>query len=248
MTLPVEKKFKPIIGCEMWICENNTHKRLRSSRGRHIIVLAKNHCGYENLLQLINYAWSDGFYYHPQISHTQLASHRAGLIVCSACLGSEIASAILSDNIKEAKDLILWYKKTFGGDYYLELQRFPSTTLSGFQAEIYANRDKVNEQLIRFGKKFGIKLVATNDVHFTPLKDAGTHKLLIMKALNLSIEEADEWYGYSRQEWLKTSAEMYELFQDIPEALANTKEILDKVEFYSVDRPPMFPKFPLTEG
>lgn len=245
-----DKKFKPIIGCEMWVVkEDTTEKNSRFKFvGDHLTVLAKNLCGYKNLIQLVSDSWTKGFYMKPRTNHAKLAMHHEGLIVCSGCLGSEVARAILSDNFEEAEQLILWYREIFGDDYYLELQRCLTSSDCGILIEKNANHAKVNEHLIRLGRKHGIQLIATNDVHFASQEDAESHKRLVMAALNRPIEEAEKWYGYTGQEWLKSSSEMYELFQDIPETIEITKEILDKVEFYSIEHPPMLPKFPLPEG
>lgn len=247
---PEDKKFKPIIGCEMWVVKDDAPGKYRRFKyvGSHLTVLAKNLCGYTNLIQLVSASWREGFYVKPRTNHAKLAQHHEGLIVCSGCLGSEVAEAILSDNFEEAERLIIWYKETFGDDYYLELQRCSASSDCVNQIEINTNHAKVNEHLIRLGRTYGIKLVATNDVHFAAQEDAESHKRLVMIAMNRPIEEAEKWYGYTGQEWLKSSAEMYSLFQDIPEAIENTKEILDKVEFYSIEQPPMFPKVPLPEG
>ena len=245
-----DKKFKPIIGCEMWVVKEDAPDKYRRFKyvGSHLTVLAKNQCGYKNLIQLVSDSWIEGFYVNPRTNHTKLAMHHEGLIVCSGCLGSEVAQAILSDNFEEAERLIRWYKETFGDDYYLELQRGSSSSDCVIQNELNANHAKVNDHLIRLGRKYGVKLIATNDVHFAAQEDAESHKRLVMTALNRPIEEAEKWYGYTGQEWLKSSAEMYELFQDIPEAIKNTKEIFDKVEYYSITHSQMLPKFPLPEG
>ncbi|MDE6533264.1 MAG: DNA polymerase III subunit alpha [Muribaculaceae bacterium] len=238
---PDEEKFKPILGCEMYVArERLTDKKDKSDNGYHLIVLAKNEKGYHNLIKLVSKAWTDGYYYKPRTDREELAKHKEGLIICSACLGGEVPQFIMHDDIKSAEERILWYKETFGDDYYLELQRH-QTFKENSNRDVYPVQVKVNEVLVEMARKHGIKLVATNDVHFTFENDAEAHDRLICVSMQKRFSEPR--MHYTKQEWLKSPEEMNAIFSDIPEALANTCEILDKVEFYSIDHGPIMPNF-----
>lgn len=239
--------FKPIFGCEMYVANESllSHTDKRDT-GRHLIVLAKNEVGYHNLVKIVSRAWVDGFYSHPRTDKADLAAHAEGLIVCSACLGGEIPKLITAGRIDEAERQILWYKETFGEDYYLELQRHKATVPRA-NHEVYPLQQEVNAVLIEMARKHGIKLVATNDVHFTNAEDAEAHDRLICVSTGRDLNDPTRML-YTKQEWMKTTAEMNELFADVPEALANTVEVLDKVEMYSIDHKPILPNFPLPDG
>jgi len=240
-SLPDDGKFKPIIGCEMYVArEKMTDKKDKSDNGYHLIVLAKNLKGYHNLVKLVSKAWTDGYYYKPRTDRDELAAHHEGLIVCSACLGGEVPQFIMHDELEQAEKRIKWYKETFGDDYYLELQRH-QTFKPNANRDVYVEQCKVNERLIEYAHKYDIKLVATNDVHFTNEDDAEAHDRLICVSMQKRYSEPR--LHYTKQEWLKTPEEMYEIFKDIPEALENTQEILDKVEFYTINHPPIMPFF-----
>ncbi|MDE7495566.1 MAG: PHP domain-containing protein, partial [Muribaculaceae bacterium] len=244
--LPDDQKFKPIIGCEMYVArESMTEKKDKRDNGRHLIVLAKNEKGYHNLVKLVSKAFTDGYYYHPRTDRSELEKHREGLIVCSACLGGEVPQFIMQDDIKSAEERILWYKSVFGDDYYIELQRH-ETHKENANYEVYPEQVKVNTVLIELARKHNIKVVATNDVHFTYEDDAEAHDRLICVSMQKSF--AEPRLHYTKQEWLKSPQEMYDIFRDIPEALENTQEILDKVEFYSIDHPPIMPNFEIPES
>ena len=176
---PDEEKFKPILGCEMYVArEKMTDRKDKSDNGYHLIVLAKNSQGYHNLIKLVSKAWTDGYYYKPRTDREQLALHHEGLIVCSACLGGEVPQFIIHDDLQAAEERILWYKQTFGDDYYLELQRH-QTFKENSNREIFPLQQKVNKVLLEMAKKHNIKVIATNDVHFTFEDDAEAHDRLI---------------------------------------------------------------------
>ena len=235
------EKFKPILGCEMYVARDRmTDKKDKSDNGYHLIVLAKNLKGYHNLVKLVSHAWTEGYYYKPRTDCADLEAYKEGLIVCSACLGGEVPQFILHDQIDQAEERILWYKSVFGDDYYLELQRH-QTFKENANREVYPEQCKVNDALLGFAKKHGIKVVCTNDVHFTNEEDAEAHDRLICVSLQKSFYEPR--LHYTKQEWLKTPEEMSEIFKDIPEALSTTEEILDKVEFYSINHAPIMPFF-----
>jgi DNA polymerase-3 subunit alpha len=239
--------FKPIFGCEMYVANESLHTHTdKKDTGRHLVVLAKNEKGYHNLIKLVSEAWTDGFYSHPRTDKAALESHAEGLIVCSACLGGEIPRLIQAGQIDEAERQVLWFKKTFGEDYYLELQRHKATVQRA-NHNVYPLQQDVNKVLIEFSKKHNIKLVATNDVHFVNEDDAEAHDRLICVSTGKNLDDPTRML-YTKQEWMKTTAEMNELFADVPEALANTVDILDKVETYTIDHKPILPNFPLPDG
>lgn len=243
---PDEEKFKPILGCEMYVAAGKlTEKKDKRDNGYHLIVLAKNNKGYHNLIKLVSKAWTEGYYYKPRTDREELKAHHEGLIVCSACLGGEVPQFIMQGDIEAAEQRVLWYKEVFGEDYYLELQRH-QTFKENANRDVYPEQVKVNEVLMGFAKKHGIKLVATNDVHFVEEDDAEAHDRLICVSMNKSFYEPR--MHYTKQEWLKTPEQMQKIFADVPEALANTNEILDKVEFYSIDHAPIMPNFAIPES
>ncbi|MBR5898552.1 MAG: DNA polymerase III subunit alpha [Muribaculaceae bacterium] len=241
-----KKLFKPIFGCEMYVANKSRFETTdKNDRGRHLVVLAKNEKGYRNLIKIVSNAWTEGFYSHPRTDKDDLAKYHEGLIVCSACLGGEIPRLIQAGDIEEAEKVALWFKETFGEDYYIELQRHKATVPRA-NHEVYRVQEMVNTELIKIAEKLDIKLVCTNDVHFVNEEDAEAHDHLICVSTGKFLD--DERMLYSKQEWMKTQAEMNAVFGDIPQALSNTLEILDKVEFYTIDHGPVLPNFPLPDG
>lgn len=236
------KDFRLIIGCEMYVANGDLHERSdKRDTGRHLVVLAKNETGYKNLIKLVSKAWTEGFYSHPRTDKKELAEHREGLIVASACLGGEIPKLIAHGNIEQAEQAVQWWKEIFGDDYYIELQRH-RTDKPGGNTSTYPIQERVNPELIRIARKFGIKLIATNDVHFVNEEDAEAHDRLICVSTNNYLSDPDRM-RYTKQEWMKSQQEMNDIFSDIPEALENTLEIVKKVEHYSIDHGPIMPFF-----
>ena len=237
------KLFKPIIGCEMYVA----HRRLTDKDGKqdqsgyHLIVLAKNLKGYHNLIKLVSKAWTDGFYMRPRTDRVELEKYHEGLIVCSACLGGEVPRRITAGQFAEAEEAVRWYKDLFGNDYYLELQRHKATVPRA-NHETYKLQEVVNKKLIELAKKYNVKLVCTNDVHFVDEENAEAHDRLICLSTGKDLDDPHRML-YSKQEWMKTREEMNALFADVPEALSNTCEICDSVEFYSIDHAPIMPTF-----
>ena len=237
--------IKPILGCETYVAERTINdKRDKVDRsGYHLILLAKNKTGYKNLVKLISIANNEGFYYKPRIDKNLLKKYSEGLIVSSSCLGGEIPSLLMNNNIKDAEDVIQWYKNIFGEDYYLELQRHPSE-FQQQREEVYDKQVQVNKLIVPLAKKYGIKIIATNDVHFTNAEDADAHDLLICLNTGKDVDDPNRM-RYTKQEWFKTQKEMNGLFGDIPEALANTAEIVEKIEDYELNSDPIMPIFPI---
>ncbi len=240
--------IKPIIGCEMYLAHGSrfdkSDKKDRS--GYHLVVLAKNLTGYKNLIKLVSYAWTEGFYYTSRIDKELLKKYSEGLIVSSACIGGEIPKTAITKGKDEAEKLVLEYKEIFGDDFYLELQRHPSGDPAK-DREVYENEKIANEILLDLAKKHDVKVIATNDVHFINGEDAEPHDRLICLNTGKDVDDPNRM-SYTKQEYFKTTEEMSELFSDIPEAIENTREIADKVEEYELDREPLMPDFPLPEG
>ncbi len=240
------KDFRLIIGCEMYVANKSLHEQTdKRDTGRHLIVLAKNEKGYKNLIKLVSKAWTEGFYSHPRTDKQELAEHREGLIIASACLGGELPRLISAGDIKEAERSAQWWKDTFGDDYYIELQRH-RTTAPGGNTSTYETQQRVNPELLRIARKLNIKIIATNDVHFVNEEDAEAHDRLICVSTNNYLTDPNRM-RYTKQEWLKTQAEMNDIFSDLPESLENTLEILNKVEHYSIDHEPIMPFFAIPE-
>lgn len=237
--------IKPILGCETYVAtrslDDRTGKEDRS--GDHLILIAKNKAGYRNLVKLATLASMEGFYYKPRIDKAVLEQYSEGLIVTSACLGGEIPTLLAEGRIKEAENAIAWFKTVFRDDFYMEVQRHPSE-IPEQRREVYDRQVVVNERILRLGREFGVKVIATNDVHFTDAEDADAHDLLICLNTGKDIDDPNRM-RYTKQEWFKTTAEMNELFSDLPETLANTAEVSGKVEDYILDADPIMPVFPI---
>ena len=243
--------FKPIFGCEMYVAHHHKEDRNKEAgdgSGYHLIVLAKNYQGYKNLTQLVSRSWVDGYYYRPRTDRDDLEKYHEGLIVCSACLGGEIPQKIMKGDISAAREAVEWYHRLFGDDFYLELQRHEVTdpTLRA-NREVFPWQQKVNQVLQSFSKEYGIKLICTNDCHFEDKETAEAHDHLLCLSTGKDLDDPSRMV-YTKQEWFKTREEMNVVFADIPEALRNTTEILDKVELYSIDHGPIMPCFPIPES
>ena len=243
--------FKPIFGCEMYVARRGDMMLKEGKEdlgGYHLIVLAKNEHGYKNLIKLVSNSWVDGFYNRPRTDHKQLEKYHEDLIVCSACIAGEVPAKILKGDIEGARKAIEWHKNLWGDDYYLELQRHEVT-----DPNIRANREtfplqqQANKVLIELAKEYGVKLVCTNDSHFVDKENAEAHDHLLCLATGKDLDDPTRML-YSKQEWFKTQQEMNDIFSDVPEALANTVEILNKVETYCLDADPIMPFFPIPES
>ena len=243
--------FKPIFGCEMYVSRHGS-KSLRRGKedqsGYHLIVLAKNYQGYKNLIKLVSNSWVDGYYMRPRTDREDLERYHEGLIVCSACLAGEVPRKISKGDMAGAREAIEWYHNLFGDDYYLELMRHevkdPTVRAN---RETFKEQEPVNQELIKLSREYGIKLVCTNDVHFVDEENAEAHDHLLCLSTGKELDDPTRML-YSKQEWFKTREEMNAIFSDVPEALSNTLEILDKVEVYSLDHDPIMPFFPIPES
>lgn len=242
-----QRIFKPIIGCEMYVARRTMADKegRQDQSGYHLVVLAKNKKGYHNLIKLVSHAWTDGYYMRPRTDRNELEKYHEGLIVATACLGGEVPRRIANDQFEEAEEAIRWYKNLFGDDFYLELQRHRATAERA-NHECHPLQMKVNKHLVEYSQKFGIKLICTNDVHFVDEDNAEAHDRLICLSTGKDLNDPSRML-YTKQEWMKTRQEMNEVFADIPEALTNTLEILDKVEHYSIDHAPIMPTFLIPE-
>ena len=240
--------FKPIFGCEMY-CARRGDKSLREgkidSSGWHLIVLAKNEVGYRNLIKLVSRSWVDGYYMRPRTDHKDLATYHEGLIISSACIGGEVPRKILAGNIEEAEKTIEWFKSIWGEDYYIEIQRHEvKDPRQRANRETYELQKKVNPILIDLAARHGVKVIATNDSHFVDEDNAEAHDHLLCLSTGKDLDDPTRML-YTKQEWFKTREEMNEVFADMPEILANTCEILDKVETYNLESDPIMPFFPI---
>ena len=242
--------FKPIFGCEMYVARRgdmNLKDQKEDLGGYHLIVLAKNANGYKNLIKLVSNSWVDGFYNRPRTDHKQLEKYHEDLIVCSACIAGEVPAKILKGDIAGARESIEWHKKLWGDDYYLELQRHEVTDpTQRANRETFPLQQQANKVLIELAREYGIKLICTNDAHFVDKENAEAHDHLLCLSTGKDLDDPTRML-YSKQEWFKTRQEMNDIFSDVPEALSNTLEILDKVEIYSLDNDPIMPFFPIPE-
>ena len=245
-----KEPFKPIFGCEMYVARRTKADRVKEkgdAGGYHLIVLAKNYHGYKNLIKLVSRAWVDGFYSKPRTDRADLEKYHEDLIVCSACIAGEVPAKILKGDIPGAREAIEWYKSIFGDDYYLELQRHEvKDPNQRANRETFPLQQRANKELIKLAKEYGIKVVCTNDCHFVDQENAEAHDHLLCLSTGKELNDPTRML-YSKQEWFKTREEMNEIFADVPEALSNTLEILDKVETYSIDHSPIMPFFPIPE-
>ena len=243
--------FKPIFGCEMYVAHHRKESKSASDgdkSGYHLIVLAKNFKGYKNLIKLVSRAWVDGFYFKPRTDRGDLEKYHEGLIICSACIAGEVPAKILNGDIEGAREAIEWYRRAFGEDYYLEIQRHEvKDPHQRANRETFPLQQRANKVILELAKEYGIKVVCTNDCHFEDQDTAEAHDHLLCLSTNKKLDDPSRML-YTKQEWFKTRAEMNDVFSDVPEALTNTLDILNKVEIYSIDHGPIMPFFPIPES
>lgn len=230
---------KPIIGCEIYVSKGD-HK-VKEKGYYHLILLAKNYNGYKNLMKIVSTGHIEGMYYKPRVSLEVIEKYHEDIICSSACMAGEIPRMILDGNIAGAEKAIEWHKRVFKDDYYLEVM-LHKTEVPGLSLEVYEKEKEYDEVIFDLAEKHGVKVIATNDVHFVRKEDGQAHDRLICLTTNAYIDDIDR-LRYTQQEYLKTEEEMAALFPDHPEVITNTLEICDKVENYTIDRGHVLPKF-----
>ena len=249
--LKVAKKYpevKPIIGCEIYVTRHYDHKlKDKDHRGYyHLILLAKNYEGYKNLMKIVSTGHIEGKYYDkPRVSHEVVEKYSEGLVCCSACIAGEIPRAVIAGDMKGAEEAVMWHKRVFGDDYYLEVQAH-KTEIPGQSLELYETQLTANEGIFALAEKTGTKVVATNDIHFVRKEDGPAHDRLICLTTNVYIDDPNR-LRYTQQEYMKSKEEMLDIFYKHPDALANTLEVAEKIESYKIDKDPILPKFDLPE-
>ncbi len=239
---PTAKEIKPIVGCEFFVCENHLDKS-RKDNGYQIVLLAKNKKGYHNLAKLSSKAYTEGFYYVPRIDKNLVEQYKDDLIVLTGNLYGEVPSKVLNIGEKQAEEALLWWKSQFGGDLYIELMRHNQE-----------DERRVNQVLIAFSEKHNIKLVATNNTYYAEQDEANAHDIL------LCVKEGEKQgtpigrgrgyrYGFPNQEYyFKSSEAMKQLFNDVPEAITNIQEVVNKIETFQLAREVLLPKFDIPEA
>lgn len=238
--------IKPIIGCEVYVARDNRKLKDRDHKTYyHLILLAKNIEGYHNLMKLVSYGYIEGMYYRPRIDHELLEQYHDNLICCSACLAGEIPRLIQNGELDKAEEAVRWHKNLFGDDYYLEVQ-LHKTEVPGLSQEVYERQSMVNKHIFEIAERNGIKVVATNDVHFVEKEDGPAHDRLICLTTNADYNDPDR-LRYTQQEYYKTEEEMALLFPEHPEVISNTLEVAGKIEYYDIDSGHILPIFPIPE-
>ncbi|MFD0796262.1 DNA polymerase III subunit alpha [Maribacter chungangensis] len=237
----VGKEITPIIGCEFFVCEDHTNKNIKDY-GYQIVLLAKNKKGYHNLAKMSSIAYTDGFYYVPRIDKKVIQQYKEDIIVLTGNLYGEVPGKVLNVGENQAEEALLWWKAQFGDDLYIEMMRHGQE-----------DEDRVNQVLLEFSKKHDVKLVATNNTYYSAKEDADAHDIL------LCVKDGEKQatpigrgrgyrYGLPNQEYyFKSQDEMKELFKDVPEAILNVQEIVDKIEPYELARDVLLPVFDIPE-
>lgn len=238
---PTGQLLKPIVGCEFFVCENHKDKS-RKDNGYQIVLLAKNKRGYHNLAKLASFAYTAGFYYVPRIDKDLILQFKEDVIALSGNLQGEVPNKILNMGESQAEEALVWWKEHFGDDFYLELMRHGQE-----------DEDRVNQTLLKFSRKYQVKVVATNNTYYEKKVDAHAHDILlcVKDGEKLSTPKGRGRgfrFGLPNQEYyFKSSDEMKTLFKDLPEAILNIQEIVDKVEIFKLNRDVLLPKFDIPE-
>ena len=239
---------KPIVGCEIYVSQHYDHKLKDNAHRKyyHLILLAKNYNGYKNLMKIVSTGHIEGMYYgKPRVSHEVVEKYHEDLVCSSACMAGEIARCILDGDMDGADRAIEWHKRVFGDDYYLEVM-YHKTEVPGLSLDVWEGQRQYVPVVFELARKHGVKVIATNDVHFVDKEDGPAHDRLICLNTGKFIDDEDRLH-YTQQEYLKSEEEMRALFPDHPEAIDNTLEVLDKIETYPIDRDHVLPKFELPE-
>ncbi|GHC46508.1 DNA polymerase III subunit alpha [Ulvibacter litoralis] len=236
-----DKALKGIVGCEFFVCEDHLNKSQKDN-GYQIVLLAKNKKGYHNLAKMASIAYTDGFYYVPRIDREVIKKYKEDIIVLSGGMYGEVSSKVLNVGENQAEEALLWWKETFGDDFYLEILRHNQE-----------DEDRVNTVLVDFAAKHQVKLVACNNTYYVAKENANAHDIL------LCVKDGEKQatpigrgrgyrYGLPNQEYyFKSQEEMKALFKDLPEAISSISEIVDKIESYSLARDVLLPKFDIPE-
>jgi len=236
-----KKGVKPIVGCEFYITPSGMDDKKDRTR-YHQVLLAKNMTGYRNLSKLSSVGFTDGMYYKPRIDKQTLAEHAEGLIATTCCIASEINQLILNEGKAEARELFEWYLEVFGDDYYIELQRHG-----------LADQNRCNEVLVKWAKEYNVKIIATNDSHYVEREDSEAHDILLALQTNADIDDpnrfrfTDDDNNLNPEFYLKTPEEMQELFSDLPEAVDNTNEIVEKVDSIDLSSELLLPHYSMPD-
>ena len=245
-----KKPFKPIIGCELYVAKHGSKEQkngVKDIKGYHLTALAKNLIGYKNLMKIVSHAWTDGFYAAPRTDRNDLEQYHEGLIALSGGFSSEVFTLAMKEDMKALDDTIKWYKQVFGCDYYLEIRRDADYDLSqDAPSGLMIEQQKVNKVLIQKSKEYGVKVVATNDVHYVNPEDLAVYNIQQCILVGKTMEEFDT--APLRFRWLTSKKFMTELFSDYPEAISNTMEIFDKIETYDIHHAPIMPPVSIPEG
>ena len=241
-------EVKPIIGCEIYVSRyDHTIKDKDHREYYHLILLAKNYNGYKNLMKIVSTGHIEGKYYDkPRVSHHVVEKYAGDLICCSACIAGEVPKNIINGNMEAAEKAVEWHKKVFGDDYYLEVQ-LHRTEVPGLSLDVYERQSISNQGIFELAEKCGVKVVATNDVHFVDKEDGPVHDRLICLTTNADIDDPKR-LRYTQQEYLKSEEEMAALFPDHPEVISNTMEVFGKVESYTIDRGHVLPIFKIEDS
>lgn len=238
---------KPIVGCEVYVSIYDHTLKDKDHKGYyHLILLAKNYNGYKNLMKIVSTGHIEGMYYKPRVSHEVVEKYAQDIICCSACIAGEVPRAIINGDMDAAEKAVEWHKKVFGEDYYLEVQ-LHRTEIPGQSQEVYDRQVIANKGIFELAEKYGVKVVASNDVHFVLKEDGPAHDRLICLTTNSYLTDADRM-RYTQQEYLKSAEEMADLFPGHPEVISNTLEVCDKIESYKIDRDHVLPLFRIDEA
>jgi DNA polymerase-3 subunit alpha len=256
----LKQGIKPILGMEGYITSGDLHDRPERTtlQNYHLLILAKNIEGYNNLMKLSSIAHLEGFYYRPRFDRETLKKYSKGLIVTSACPAGEVGQSLINDNYKEAKKIVEWYQDVFKDDYYLEMQRHESekwidkaatTELKNLVSELSVNENKWNEGILKLSRELGVPIVATNDAHYIKQEDALAQDALVCVATGKNMSETKRMrYIDTQTYYVRSPKEMELLFSDLPDALENTVKIADKCNLEIKLGVWSFPKFPLPRG
>lgn len=239
--VPSAKEIKAIVGCEFYVCENHKDKS-RKDNGYQIVFLAKNKKGYHNLAKMSSLAYTQGFYYVPRIDREIVKKYKEDLIVLTGNLYGEVPGKVLNVGENQAEDALLWWKEQFGEDLYIELMRHGQE-----------DEDRVNEVLVNFAEKHKVKTVATNNTYYCAQEDANAHDILLCvkdgEKQSTPIGRGRGYrYGLPNSEYyFKSGAEMKSLFKDLPQAISNIQEVVNKIEPFDLARDVLLPAFTIPE-